>query len=76
LKTNEKILGVINVSNKLSGEMFTAGDEKLLLTLASQASIAIDNARLVAELKENNSSPFAHSISHSLNFQLPVECST
>jgi class 3 adenylate cyclase len=54
LKTNDKILGVINVSNKLSGEMFTAGDEKLLLTLASQASIAIDNARLVTELKENN----------------------
>ena len=55
LKTNEKTLGAINVSNKLSGEMFTAGDEKLLLTLASQAAIAIDNARLVTELKEKNS---------------------
>jgi class 3 adenylate cyclase len=54
LKVKEKILGVINVSNKLSGEIFTARDEKLLMTLASQAAIAIDNARLVLELKEKN----------------------
>ena len=54
LKVEEKILGVINVSNKLSGEMFTARDEKLLMTLAFQTAIALENARLVLELKENN----------------------
>jgi class 3 adenylate cyclase/putative methionine-R-sulfoxide reductase with GAF domain len=54
MKAQEKVLGVINVSNKLSGEMFTAADEKLLMTLASQAAVAIENAHLVAELQEKN----------------------
>jgi hypothetical protein len=54
LKVQEKTLGVINVSNKRSGEMFTAADAKLLMTLASQAAIAIENARLVATLHEKN----------------------
>lgn len=54
LKVQEKVLGVINVSNKLSGEMFTAADEKLLMTLASQAAVAIENAHLVEELQEKN----------------------
>ena len=54
LKVQEKVLGVVNVSNKGTGEMFTAADAKLLMTLASQAAIAIENARLVAELQEKN----------------------
>jgi len=56
LKVQEKVLGVINVSNKLSGEDFTAADEKLLTTLASQAAIAIENAHLVGELQEKKDS--------------------
>jgi class 3 adenylate cyclase/putative methionine-R-sulfoxide reductase with GAF domain len=56
LKVKEKVLGVINVSNKLSGEDFTAADEKLLTTLASQAAIAIENAHLVGELQEKKES--------------------
>ena len=56
LKVQEKVLGVINVSNKLSGEMFTAADEKLLTTLASQAAIAIENAHLIVELQEKKES--------------------
>lgn len=56
LKVQENVLGVINVSNKLSGEMFTAADEKLLTTLASQAAIAIENAHLVGELQEKKAS--------------------
>jgi len=56
LKVQEKVLGVINVSNKLSGEDFTAADEKLLTTLASQAAIAIENAHLVGELQEKKES--------------------
>jgi class 3 adenylate cyclase len=54
LKHEEKILGAIAVSNKLSAEIFTARDEKLLATLASQAAVAIDNAHLVGELKDKN----------------------
>ena len=56
LKVQEKVLGVINVSNKLSGEDFTAADEKLLTTLAFQAAIAIENAHLVGELQEKKES--------------------
>jgi len=56
LNVQEKILGVINVSNKLSGEDFTAADEKLLTTLASQAAVAIENAHLVGELQEKKES--------------------
>ena len=56
LKVQEKVLGVINVSNKLSGEDFTAADEKLLTTLASQAAVAIENAHLVRELQEKKES--------------------
>jgi class 3 adenylate cyclase/putative methionine-R-sulfoxide reductase with GAF domain len=56
LKVQEKVLGVINVSNKLSGEDFTAADEKLLTTLASQAAVAIENAHLVGELQEKKES--------------------
>jgi len=54
LKVQEKILGVMNVSNKLSGEMFTAGDEKLLMTLASQAAVCIANAQNYEKIKKKN----------------------
>jgi signal transduction histidine kinase/YesN/AraC family two-component response regulator len=44
LKVKEKILGVINLNNKISGEVFNAEDLKLISTFASQAAIAIDDA--------------------------------
>ncbi len=44
LKVKEKILGVINLNNKVSGEVFNAEDLKLISTFASQAAIAIDDA--------------------------------
>jgi GAF domain-containing protein len=47
LKSTEKVLGVIALGRGSPGEMFTAGDEKLLTALASQAGIAIANAREV-----------------------------
>lgn len=54
LKTNEHILGVVNLSNPLSGRMFTARDEKFLITLASQAAIAMENACLMEALRTQN----------------------
>jgi class 3 adenylate cyclase/putative methionine-R-sulfoxide reductase with GAF domain len=54
LKVQDKVLGVINVSNKASGNIFTAADEKLLMTLASQAATAIENANLIRELQNKN----------------------
>lgn len=56
LKVQDKVLGVINVSNKFSGVIFTAADEKLLTTLASQAAVALENAYLVGELQEKKES--------------------
>ena len=47
LKSTETTLGVITLGKTRPGAMFTAGDEKLLMALASQAGIAIANARTV-----------------------------
>lgn len=48
LKVREKVLGVLCLCNKRGGDIFTAGDEKLLMALASQTAVAIENARQVA----------------------------
>jgi len=44
LKVKDKILGVINLSDKIIGSPFTQNDLKLLTTFASQVAIAIDDA--------------------------------
>ncbi len=51
--TQVKIVGVLQVLNK-SGGPFTAEDEDLLLALASQAAIAIENAKLYHSLVAQN----------------------
>jgi signal transduction histidine kinase/DNA-binding response OmpR family regulator len=58
LKIKDNIMGVINLSDKKTGEPFTQNDLKLLTTFASQAAIAIDDAehfshslRKIAELE-------------------------
>ncbi|MBI3926489.1 MAG: sensor domain-containing diguanylate cyclase [Armatimonadetes bacterium] len=45
LKVKDRILGVLNVNNKKSGEPFDSGDLKLLMALAQLAAISIENAR-------------------------------
>lgn len=44
LKVKDKILGVINLSDKITGSPFNQNDLKLLTTFASQAAVAIDDA--------------------------------
>jgi signal transduction histidine kinase/DNA-binding response OmpR family regulator len=44
LKIKEKVLGVINLSDKITDAPFTQDDLRLLTTFASQAAIAIDDA--------------------------------
>jgi len=46
LLVKERLLGVINLNNKRRGGKFNERDLKLLVTFASQAAIAIDNAQL------------------------------
>ena len=47
------LVGVVQVLNKKDGP-FTHGDEELLVALASQAAIAIENARLYHSVVEQN----------------------
>ena len=45
LRVRDRILGVLNVNNKINGEPFTSGDLKMLMALAQLAAISIQNAR-------------------------------
>lgn len=49
LRTNERILGVVVATDKLSGEDFIANDLKFIAALAGPTSIALENARLNEE---------------------------
>ena len=51
LKVRDKTIGVVEVINKRDGS-FGEQDQDLALALASQAAIAIDNARLYAKLAD------------------------
>jgi sigma-B regulation protein RsbU (phosphoserine phosphatase) len=42
-------LGVVNLSDRRTGQPFTAGDQKLISAIATQVGTAIQNARLVSE---------------------------
>lgn len=48
----DRILGVINVSNKLTGQLFGIEDQNLLVTIAHQVALAIENFTLVNSLRQ------------------------
>jgi HD-GYP domain-containing protein (c-di-GMP phosphodiesterase class II) len=52
LRTQERIIGVVEVLNKHSGQRFTDDDSALLTALAGSAAVAIENARLLKETTE------------------------
>jgi signal transduction histidine kinase len=52
MRLGERVMGVMQVLNKRSGEPFTEQDLRFLTTLAAQAAAAVENARLVRSLKE------------------------
>jgi signal transduction histidine kinase len=64
LRTQDKTLGVIEAVNKIDGP-FADEDERILMALASQAAIALENARLfqqsdlVAEMVHELRTPLA-----------------
>jgi len=43
-----RCVGVINLTDRIGGDRFTAGDRKLVSAVASQIGAAVENARLVA----------------------------
>jgi signal transduction histidine kinase len=47
----DRVIGVMQLLNKRNGETFSDQDVQLLTTLAAQAGIAIENARLYRKLK-------------------------
>ena len=64
LVLKEKLLGLFLLQAKKSGDMFTNEDIKTLETIASQASIAIENARLYEEMKD-----FSKTLQKEVQFQ-------
>jgi len=53
LETKGKLLGVLNVNDKKDGRPFTQGDLRLLMTIAGQVAITVDNAKLYRSLQQN-----------------------
>ncbi len=54
LKINDKLIGVLNVNNKASGDIFTPQDLQLLCAVSNQLAIAIENHRLYLKLAAFN----------------------
>lgn len=52
MRIGDRVVGVMQVLNKRDGTPFDDQDLRLLTTLATQAAIAVENARLVRRLKE------------------------
>jgi len=54
LLSNKKLIGIIVLGSKISGDPYNKEDLDLLTTLSNQAGIAIENARLFQEVKDFN----------------------
>ena len=54
LTSSKKLIGIVVLGSKISGDAYTKEDLELLSTLAFQAGIAIDNARLYKEIQDFN----------------------
>ena len=54
LQIDRRRIGVLEVVNRIDGRPFTSTDIETLTLLATQAAVAIKNARLVAELRQAN----------------------
>lgn len=53
LSAGGRRLGIVQVSNKLNGQDFTANDARLLMIFATQAAAIIENARLYREVQRS-----------------------
>lgn len=51
LQVKERPIGVLEVVNKIGDITFSKEDQDILITLAAQAAVAIENARLLEELR-------------------------
>jgi putative methionine-R-sulfoxide reductase with GAF domain len=53
LSTKDKVIGVLNLSDKKSGEPFTEEEARFVNSLVAEASIALQNASLYEQLQES-----------------------
>lgn len=51
IRTQDRVIGVLNVNNKHDGASFAAADQDLLVMIAHQAALAIENLKLVGRLR-------------------------
>ena len=51
IRLGDKLIGLMNLGEKLSGELYTNDDMTLLKTFANQAAVAIEKARLYEQVK-------------------------
>jgi len=63
-------LGVVNLSDRRSGHMFTAGDQKLIAAIATQIGTAIQNARLVRASVDQQRLAHEMQLAHDLQMKL------
>jgi len=54
IHAQDRLLGILALGAKTAGQPFTSGDIALLRTLADQTAVALENARLVADLRQLN----------------------
>ena len=74
IKSNDEVIGVLSAGNKMSGEPFTANDLALLETLASQAGVAMKNARIYFDLdRKLMELGTLHEVGKSLSMVLDIE---
>lgn len=52
IKMDHKVIGGLFLANKVNAELFTLEDEEILFTLAYQAAVAIENAKLYGEVHQ------------------------
>ena len=63
-------LGVVNLSDRRSGQPFTAGDQKLIAAIATQIGTAIQNTRLVRASVEQQRLAHEMQLAHDLQMKL------
>lgn len=63
-------LGVVNLSDRRSGQPFSAGDQKLVEAIATQIGTAIQNARLVSASLDQQRLAYEMSLAHDLQMKL------
>jgi signal transduction histidine kinase/DNA-binding response OmpR family regulator len=53
LFVKDRVVGIIEVINKVTGSSFDEGDRDTLITMAGQIAVAIDNARMAEDLRRS-----------------------